>query len=74
MDMLPPGDIRNCLVALADSEAVMRKLMDYRFSTSGQLDGHSFGNILIAALADIEGGFYKGVETARGSCWGSGVR
>lgn len=68
MDMPPPGDIRNCLVALADplyqSGAVMQELMDYRFSTNGQLDGHSFGNILIAALADIEGGFYKGVETA----------
>ena len=60
----PPGDIRNCLVALADSEAVIQELMDYRFSTNGQLDGHSFGNILIAALADIGGGFYKGVEIA----------
>ena len=60
----PPGDIRNCLVALADSEAVMQQLMDYRFSTNGQLDGHSFGNILIAALANIGGDFYKGVEVA----------
>ena len=64
LDMPPPGDIRNCLVALADSEAVIQELMDYRFSTNGQLDGHSFGNILIAALADIGGGFYKGVEIA----------
>ena len=62
--ILPPGDIRNCLVALADSEAVMQELMDYRFSTNGQLDGHSFGNILIAALASIGGDFYKGVEAA----------
>ena len=60
----PPGDIRNCLVALADSEAVMQQLMDYRFSTNGQLDGHSFGNMLIAALASIGGDFYKGVEAA----------
>ncbi len=60
----PPGDIRNCLVALADSEAVMQQLMDFRFSTNGQLDGHSFGNILIAALASIGGDFYKGVEVA----------
>jgi uncharacterized cofD-like protein len=60
----PPGDIRNCLVALADSEAVMQQLMDYRFSTNGQLDGHSFGNILIAALARIGGDFYSGVEAA----------
>jgi uncharacterized cofD-like protein len=64
LGILPPGDIRNCLVALADSEAVMQQLMDYRFSTNGQLDGHSFGNILIAALARIGGDFYKGVEAA----------
>jgi uncharacterized cofD-like protein len=64
LGILPPGDIRNCLVALADSEAVMQQLMDYRFSTNGQLDGHSFGNILIAALASIGGDFYRGVEAA----------
>ena len=64
LGILPPGDIRNCLVALADSEAVMQQLMDYRFSTNGQLDGHSFGNILIAALASIGGDFYNGVEAA----------
>ena len=62
--ILPPGDIRNCLVALADSEAVMQELMDYRFSTNGHLDGHSFGNMLIAALAGIGGDFYQGVEAA----------
>ena len=60
----PPGDIRNCLVALADSEAVMQQLMDYRFSSDGQLDGHSFGNMLIAALAGIGGDFYRAVEIA----------
>ncbi len=60
----PPGDIRNCLVALADSEEVMQRLMDYRFSSDGELDGHSFGNILIAALAGIGGDFYRGVEIA----------
>ena len=64
LGILPPGDIRNCLVALADSEAVMQQLMDYRFSTNGQLDGHSFGNILIGALASIGGDFSKGVEAA----------
>ena len=64
LGILPPGDIRNCLVALADSEAVMQQLMDFRFSTNGQLDGHSFGNILIAALARIGGDFCKGVEVA----------
>ena len=60
----PPGDIRNCLVALADSEVVMQQLMDYRFSSDGQLDGHSFGNMLIAALAGIGGDFYRAVEIA----------
>ena len=64
LGILPPGDIRNCLVALAESEAIMQQLMDFRFSTNGQLDGHSFGNILIAALASIGGDFYKGVEVA----------
>ena len=60
----PPGDIRNCLVALADSEDVMQKLMDYRFSSDGQLDGHSFGNMLIAALSGIGGDFSRAVEIA----------
>ena len=60
----PPGDIRNCLVALADSEAVMQQLMDYRFTSDGQLNGHSFGNMLIAALAGIGGDFSRAVEIA----------
>ena len=64
LGILPPGDIRNCLVALADSEDVMQQLMDYRFESDGQLNGHSFGNILIAALAGIGGDFYRGVEVA----------
>ena len=64
LGILPPGDIRNCLAALAESEDVMQQLMDYRFESDGQLDGHSFGNILIAALADIGGDFYHGVELA----------
>ena len=64
LGILPPGDIRNCLVALADSEDVMQQLMDYRFESEGQLDGHSFGNILIAALAGIGGDFARGVEVA----------
>ena len=60
----PPGDIRNCLVALADSEDVMQNLMDYRFESNGQLNGHSFGNMLIAALAGIGGDFSRAVEMA----------
>ena len=64
LGILPPGDIRNCLVALADSEDVMQQLMDYRFESEGQLNDHSFGNIFIAALAGIGGDFYRGVEVA----------
>jgi uncharacterized cofD-like protein len=64
LGILPPGDIRNCLVALADSEDVMQQLMDYRFESEGQLNGHSFGNIFIAALAGVGGDFYRGVEAA----------
>lgn len=64
LGILPPGDIRNCLVALADSEEVMQQLMDYRFESDGQMDGHSFGNIFIAALAGVGGDFYRGVEIA----------
>lgn len=56
MGILPPGDIRNCLSALANTEPTMEKLLEYRFN-SGNLEGQNFGNILIAALCDIYGGF-----------------
>ncbi len=64
---LPPGDIRNCLVALADEEPLMTQLLQYRFNgTSGGLEGHSLGNLLIAALTDITGDFELAVkETSR---------
>ncbi|MCR4441639.1 MAG: YvcK family protein [Peptococcaceae bacterium] len=54
--ILPPGDLRNCLVALADTEPVMEKLFNYRF-TKGELAGHNLGNLLIAAMADLSGSF-----------------
>ncbi len=63
--ILPPGDIRNCLVALADEEGLMQDLFQYRFATRDNKDGlsgHSFGNLLIAALTDITGDFEKAVE------------
>lgn len=50
LNMLPPGDIRNCIIALADEESRLKELMDYRFK-DGRLKGHSFGNIFIAAMA-----------------------
>lgn len=62
MGILPPGDIRNCLVALADKENIMEDLFSYRFNT-GTLNGHSLGNLLIAGLADTFGDFQKGVES-----------
>jgi uncharacterized cofD-like protein len=59
--ILPPGDIRNCLAALSNDEALLTQLFQYRFSGSPQLDGHSFGNLFIAALADITGSFEDAV-------------
>ncbi|MCF8011225.1 MAG: YvcK family protein [Clostridiales bacterium] len=59
--MLAPGDVRNCLVALADKETVMEKLLQYRFS-SGELAGHNLGNLLLAALNNVNGGFYEAVK------------
>ena len=55
--ILPPGDIRNCLAALSNDEQMLTQLFQYRFSGSGNLDGHSFGNLFITALADITGSF-----------------
>jgi uncharacterized cofD-like protein len=61
--MLPPGDIRNCLVALADSDKLMADLFQHRFEgASGSLSGHSTGNLLIAALMDITGDFDKAIR------------
>ena len=55
--ILPPGDIRNCLAALSNDEQMLTQLFQYRFSGTGNLDGHSFGNLFITALADITGSF-----------------
>jgi uncharacterized cofD-like protein len=57
----PPGDVRNCLVALADTEEIMDTLFSYRFE-SGTLEGHSLGNLLLAGLTDTFGDFQKGIE------------
>jgi uncharacterized cofD-like protein len=63
---LPPmGDIRNCLAALSDAEATMTRLLQYRFPEAmrpGGLGGHALGNLLIAALSDLEGDFEEGVR------------
>ncbi|MBS3813759.1 MAG: YvcK family protein, partial [Candidatus Bipolaricaulota bacterium] len=62
MDMLPPGDIRNCLLALADDESRMSEILQYRFKNGAELGGHSLGNLVIAGLEQIEGSFDRAIE------------
>ncbi|MFC1959394.1 uridine diphosphate-N-acetylglucosamine-binding protein YvcK [Chloroflexota bacterium] len=65
MGILPPGDLRNNIAALADDEEMMTQLFQYRFST-GDLDGHSFGNLFLTALSDITGSMDRALlEAAR---------
>lgn len=54
-NMIPPGDLRNCLVALADTEPLMEKLFQHRFGGTGGLSGHNFGNLFIAAMTEVLG-------------------
>lgn len=62
LNMLPPGDVRNCIMALADTEPIMEKLLNYRFE-SGRLKGQSFGNLFLAAMCGIsDGSFEKAVN------------
>jgi uncharacterized cofD-like protein len=63
-NMLPPGDIRNCLVALSEDEALLSRLFQYRFSGGTGLSGHSFGNLFVAALSEVVGDFAKAVQEA----------
>ncbi len=63
LGVAPPGDVRNCLVALAGRER-LAEVFNYRFGAPGDLNDHSVGNIIIAALADMAGGFCEGVEQA----------
>ena len=62
MGMPPPGDLRNCLVALADDESMMSRLFKYRFPEDGGLQGHSFGNLFMAALTEVTGDFELAVQ------------
>ncbi len=65
-DMLPPGDIRNCLVALADASTMMRDLFQFRFEEGSELAGHSFGNLFITVMTRLTGDFEKAVrETSK---------
>lgn len=60
--VLPPGDIRNCLVALADSEDILGPLFQFRFTQGKGLDGHNFGNLFITALTMVTGDFAKAIR------------
>lgn len=62
LGMLPPGDVRNCMVALADKEALMEKILNYRFKQGDELAGHNLGNLFLAAMADMYGNFEEAVR------------
>ena len=62
MGILPPGDIRNCIAALADDEDLVTKLFQYRFKTGEGLEGHSFGNLFLSALIAITGDMVSAVR------------
>ena len=60
--LLPPGDLRNCLVALAETEPLMGRLFQHRFEGKGGLVGHSFGNLFIAAMSEVTGDFGQAIK------------
>ncbi len=64
LQILPPGDIRNCLVALSRSESLLSRLFQYRFGEGGEIEGHSFGNLFIAAMTGVIGDFSSAVREA----------
>ncbi|HET9165163.1 MAG TPA: uridine diphosphate-N-acetylglucosamine-binding protein YvcK [Candidatus Angelobacter sp.] len=64
LGMLPPGDVRNCLVALSEDENFLSKLFQFRFSSPGDLEGHNFGNLFLAALTAMTGDFAVAVKQA----------
>src|ERR1700739_4555134 len=61
-NMLPPGDVRNCIVALSEDEALLSKLFQHRFVKGSGLEGHSFGNLFLAALTSITSDFSEAVR------------
>src|SRR6266513_6420412 len=63
-DVLPPGDIRNCMVALSEDEALLSKLFQYRFAEGRGLKGHSFGNLFVAAMTGVTGDFARAVKVS----------
>jgi uncharacterized cofD-like protein len=63
-DILPPGDIRNCMVALSEDEALLSRLFQYRFENGRGLKGHSFGNLFLTALTHVTGDFHQAVKVS----------
>jgi uncharacterized cofD-like protein len=61
-DILPPGDIRNCLVALADAPLLMRDLFQFRFDKNSEFSGHNFGNLFITVMTQLTGDFEKAIK------------
>lgn len=64
LGLLPPGDIRNCLVALADDESLLSELFNHRFQNGNDLGGHSFGNLFLAALTEVVGDFEEAIQVS----------
>lgn len=75
LGIIPPGDMRNCLVALADTEPIMESAMQYRFKADSSIEGHSLGNLFIAAMSDVAGDVEGGIADVceilkvRGHVW-----
>lgn len=62
LQMLPPGDIRNCMIALSEDSSLLSRLFRYRFRGDGELGGHSFGNLFLAALTEVTGDFTEAIR------------
>jgi uncharacterized cofD-like protein len=62
LQMLPPGDIRNCMIALSEDSNLLSRLFRYRFRGDGELGGHSFGNLFLAALTEVTGDFTEAIR------------
>ncbi|HET6972697.1 MAG TPA: gluconeogenesis factor YvcK family protein [Pyrinomonadaceae bacterium] len=62
LQMLPPGDIRNCMIALSEDSTLLSRLFRYRFRGDGELGGHSFGNLFLAALTEVTGDFTAAIK------------
>src|ERR1700686_2243833 len=63
-NMLPPGDVRNCIVALSEDEALLSRVFQHRFAKGTGLEGHSFGNLFLAALTSVTGDFSEAVRAS----------